>query len=66
MTELSENLNSTIILKNIEPLSNQNNIFDLISQLNDVNINEPAESRPVSKIPRFGNLLKQEQIKKKL
>ncbi|CAF0727181.1 unnamed protein product [Brachionus calyciflorus] len=57
MTELSE--------FNIEPLNQEckTNIFDLISQLNQTDL-EPEKHR-ISKIPRFGNLLKLEQLKNK-
>ncbi|RNA30821.1 microtubule-associated 4 [Brachionus plicatilis] len=55
MSELSEDVNS------VEAVSEASKIFDLISQLNSTGL---KESRQMSKIPRFGVLLKQEQVKK--
>lgn len=60
MNELSEDMKNEEVFEKIGPASEANKIFDLISQLNTTSL---KESRQISKIPRFGVLLKQEKTK---
>lgn len=62
MNELNKDMNCEEVFEKIEPVSEANKIFDLISQLNTASL---KENRPISKIPRFGVLLKQEKTKHK-